>query len=315
MAKMAAASSADNRDAARVSSMALVVSGLGEDEIESAQGGAGVSSAALTRRNDGRDWPEQDIVHVLRQAACRGQANGRLCRRLCRDRVQLQPRTDRFGIDRNTCATGPDGPGRTHVRIMQEAPTQSADRATGEHHSPPEATLPTIVTRLTRRDILAVATRLSKAGKLPGFAPETHGGLFIADAHAWPLDRVLVVRATEDRAGDATLTFELKPRLRVALFLLLVCLVAVWPGVWITHSMLGVYFDWYSWPLWVTCLWYIPMTAGPLPWVALSLLRKSKKEAYESARSIIEVLRETIAPPAASNPPATPNHPAQRQSA
>ncbi len=196
---------------------------------------------------------------------------------------------------------------------MQDAPSQSATAQPDAKHPSPQVPLPTIVTRHTARDVLAIATRLSKAGKLPGFAPETHGGLFIADAHAWPLDRVLIVHAREDRSGDATLTFDLKPRMRVALFLLLVCLVAVWPGVWITHSMLGVYFDWYSWSIWMTCLWYVPLTAGPLPWVAFSMLRKSKKEANESARAIIEVLREALGPAAGSAP--TPSPSRQTQSA
>lgn len=155
-------------------------------------------------------------------------------------------------------------------------------------------TLPALATRLTRRDILAIATRLSKAGKLPGFAPESHGSLFAADAHAWPIDRVLVVSATENRDGDVMLGFTLKPRMKTAFFLMLVCLVAVWPGVWIVHSMLGIYFDWYTWPLWATCLWYIPLTAGPLPWVGWAMLRKSRKEAHESAMATINLLREHV---------------------
>lgn len=176
---------------------------------------------------------------------------------------------------------------------MTQSVTHSTDAPSRASPHEGEA-LPTLATHLAARDVVQVATRLSKAGKLPGFTSDAPDCLFVVDAHASPFDHALMVRAEEAPGGGSTLRFLLRLRRGMALVFLLICLVVVWPGVWLTHQMLGLYFDWYRWSLWQTCLWYLPVMVGPLPWLGRRALRKSRAEARASAMQVIEVLSRNL---------------------
>lgn len=64
----------------------------------------------------------------------------------------------------------------------------------------------------------------------------------------------------------------------------LLLIATVWPGVWVTDSMLKTYFSWYTIPTW---WWYLPLSVIPLPWMWRSFMHKSRAAADASAREVI----------------------------
>jgi len=126
---------------------------------------------------------------------------------------------------------------------------------------------------------------MSQRGKLPGF--ETKSGGFLALAYGWVYDFDLVGTFAGTSAGTR-MGFELLVKRKMP-WIVALCLVAsVWPGVWITDSMLSIYFDWYPKEFWKTCLWYLPLSIIPIPWVWKTAMNRSRAEAEVSARDLIE---------------------------
>lgn len=140
-------------------------------------------------------------------------------------------------------------------------------------------------TPMSAAQVLAKAKEASKRGRLPGFEERGDRGLFSVLAFASPLDRRLVVT---DHAGDGItlLRFNLVLRPLFPLVFIVVAVTTIWPGVWITESMLESYFPG-SWIARYTWWWYIPLSVLPLPWAGISLWRKSSAEALASAHETI----------------------------
>lgn len=158
-----------------------------------------------------------------------------------------------------------------------------------ENTTPPEP-LSSIVTPLGDADILERVRALSRAGRLPGLRTGGPSGvLFRVDAFGWVFDYDLVgVRAgSEVRFG-----LEVQ-RLWPSLFIL-VCVLSVFPGVWLTDSMLSTYFSWYPREFWKTCAWYLPLTILPMPWAWSTAMKRSRLAADASARETIEKLRAAL---------------------
>lgn len=123
---------------------------------------------------------------------------------------------------------------------------------------------------------------MSKRGKLPGFA-EISPTEFRADAFATPFDHSLTCRL-EPVEGGTRLAFRVTMNRRMPWIYALVLLVTIWPGVWVTDSMLKTYFSWYTIPTW---WWYLPVSVLPIPWMWRSFIRKSTSAAETSAREIV----------------------------
>ena len=74
--------------------------------------------------------------------------------------------------------------------------------------------------------------------------------------------------------------------------------VTIWPGVWLTDSMLVTYFGWYSrWTHsmpWLTYAWYLPLTAAPLPWMWRGFVRKSRAEAVASGAEMAQAVAQAV---------------------
>jgi hypothetical protein len=142
--------------------------------------------------------------------------------------------------------------------------------------------LPAVESRLPPAEVLERAREMSRRGKLPGFAQTSATG-FRADAFATPFEHTL--SCTIEAAGDGSrLRFRATMNRRMPWVYALVLLATVWPGVWVTDSMLRTYFSWYTMETW---WWYLPITALPLPWMWSSFLRKSRAGADSSARELI----------------------------
>ena len=101
-------------------------------------------------------------------------------------------------------------------------------------------------------------------GKLLRYKPAAEG--FHALAYGWVYDFDLVAAFTPQGSGTSVkLRSRSDPRCRGSLRRQL--LLSVFPGVWVTHSMLSVYFSWYPGELAEDLRWYLPVSILPIPWV------------------------------------------------
>lgn len=78
---------------------------------------------------------------------------------------------------------------------------------------------------------------------------------------------------------------------------LAVLVLTVWPGVWLTHSLLRTYFPGYGSPdaLWSpTWWWYIPLTALSVPLGMRSAMGKSRRTGAAEAGKLVEKIRAIL---------------------
>lgn len=151
---------------------------------------------------------------------------------------------------------------------------------------------PDIATMSCASPLDAVATlakiRLhSRRGKLPNFA-EVPGAArsFRIAAFGHPFDHVLTGVVTPSATGSL-IAFSLRMARRVPLIMGAIVLVTIWPGVWLTDSMLTTYFSGYEFATW---MWYIPVTVLPIPFMWRTWHTRSVREATEhAAESIAEI--------------------------
>jgi hypothetical protein len=156
--------------------------------------------------------------------------------------------------------------------------------------------LPDLSTAIDQAAIVARLDALARRGKLAGFDAKRPGSspiLFELEAPGTPIDHSLVATAAQT-GGETRLSLRLRmlPKLPVIFGLLI--LFTIWPGVWLTHSMLRAYFSFYTYPEWITWAWYIPFTVLPLPWMLARMIRQSRAAAYASALNSVELLKTTL---------------------
>ncbi len=145
--------------------------------------------------------------------------------------------------------------------------------------------------------IVAKLDKASRRGRLPGFEPKPEGGLFLVDAWGTPFDYDLIANAEPDETGTL-LKFSLRMRRRMPTIHVVILLLTIWPGVWLTDSMLKIWFNWYyaltqkdififNGFEWFTYGWYLPLCVVPLPWFWRSIMRRSRRTSHESALEMI----------------------------
>lgn len=155
----------------------------------------------------------------------------------------------------------------------------------GQQHEKTRGVPGTVDVPMDRVSVVRRMRALSQGGKLPGFEETADG--FVALAYGWVFDYDLRYRVNEGPDGSTlTPTLELKRKMPAIVIAVLVA--SIWPGVWITDSMLATYFDWYPREFWKTCAWYLPMTILPMPWVWKTAMGRSRMLAEESARELAE---------------------------
>lgn len=143
----------------------------------------------------------------------------------------------------------------------------------------------------TSQPIKAVADKaqqLARKGKLPGF--ERRGDAFTFAGFGEPFD--YVVTARPDANG---ISFHASVHRKLPLVFAVVILLSIWPGSWLTDSMLRSYFTWYNFASWITYAWYIPLTVVPLLWIIPRMARKSRQAAFAHAQEQIQTLRAALA--------------------
>lgn len=168
------------------------------------------------------------------------------------------------------------------------SPPSPPSSATQAHD---ERALPTIRTNLTAEEALKRLDEASRRGKMPGFHRGNGAGtLFLVTDFGAPFESVLEARA-ESVSPETTLAFTVRMKPRLAWIYGIVLVATVWPGVWVTDSMLKTYFpgtNLYTW--W----WYLPLTVPFVPLGLWSAVRKSRVSGLAEGREIVQRIRGTL---------------------
>ncbi|MBL0928213.1 MAG: hypothetical protein IBJ11_11280 [Phycisphaerales bacterium] len=135
---------------------------------------------------------------------------------------------------------------------------------------------------LTAEEVLSRLESMAKRGKLPGFERRAADAFRVAQ-FGIIYDRVLDVRIEPGDRGGSRIRFTSTLLRRSPAVVVIVMLLTLYPGVWLTHSMLGLYFNWYPSAFWVTAAWYIPLTLLAVP-VLIRQFRASEAAAAEHGR-------------------------------
>lgn len=166
----------------------------------------------------------------------------------------------------------------------------------------PAGVPPGVQTMLTPGEVVDRVEALARRGKMPGFRRGSGGVLFSVEAFGKAFDYRLEARGESRDGGGCLLRFALRPQRRTPILFGVILAATVWPGVWLTDSMLRTYFSWYQFSLWgeadrtmlVTCLWYLPLTVLPIPFFWRRTVKTSRAAAAESARVLAERIRADV---------------------
>lgn len=144
--------------------------------------------------------------------------------------------------------------------------------------------LPSISCSLPEQEIRARMRALAKRGKLPNHQDGGPGTAFTSDLFGEPVDYTLLARVRAEGASSViAFGAKIKPRTPAIFWLLTV--LTVWPGMWMTDSMIRTYFTSYDFPTWI---WYVPVMVLPLPWMWFRMMKKSKLAAADHATELLE---------------------------
>jgi hypothetical protein len=138
--------------------------------------------------------------------------------------------------------------------------------------------------------VVARLDALARRGKLAEFRPGPPPALFSVTTAGQPFDYLLVAHASP-QAGGTRLTFSLRLLRRMPLIFAAVIVFTIWPGVWLTDSMLRSYWTGYDYQTW---MWYLPLTVLPLPWACVRLMRRAKQAGEAHAAEIVRDLRACL---------------------
>lgn len=155
--------------------------------------------------------------------------------------------------------------------------------------APPQnpTALPVLETPLAPAEVLARLDALARSGKLAGYR-ERDGG-FRVDAFASPFEKVLDATITPGPPSRIAFNLRLVRKLPFAFWI--ITLLTIWPGVWVTDSMLRLYFDAYRIETW---WWYLPLTILPIPWMWRTARRKSDAGAAAAAAEVISAIAAAV---------------------
>lgn len=133
--------------------------------------------------------------------------------------------------------------------------------------------------------------RLSRRGKLAGFRT-VDGTTCEAAVFGTIYDRVMRIDLEPDGTGTRlTMTTRLKKRMPI--IVIIVMALAIWPGVWMTDSMLTTYFSWYPKAFWVTCAWYLPLTLLGVPALWMQF-KASQAAAAEHGAEVAQKIADAV---------------------
>lgn len=179
----------------------------------------------------------------------------------------------------------------------------SLSKSPSAAHPGPTA-LPAVQSPLSGIEVVKRLDEAARRGRLPGFSRGPGDGHFqLADFGA-PFESILHARTVLSGSGcEVRFHTRLKPLAPWIFFAVLV--LTVWPGVWLTDSMLKTYFDGYgakpdSIPTW---WWYVPLTIICIPLSMYPALKRSRASAHKEALSLIEKIGSLVGASARAGKP------------
>ncbi|MHC4976573.1 MAG: hypothetical protein ACYTF7_08200 [Planctomycetota bacterium] len=150
----------------------------------------------------------------------------------------------------------------------------------------------------TAPDPLEILEKLARKGKLPGYEALSDSS-FRVDAFGVPFDADLIGSITS--RDPLTVSYSLRVRMKIPAIFAIVTLLTIWPGVAITDSLIPGEWGW-----WPTAYWYLPLTIIPLPWLVVSLRKRThqttRAHAQEQIARICATLNATPTGPAFDAP-------------
>lgn len=172
--------------------------------------------------------------------------------------------------------------------------------AAPEHHSNSSADFPDVLSPLSPDEIRARLEAAARRGKLPGLKLDSRANsLFSIMDFGRPYESVLSATALRE-GGHTRLSFAARPKPLMPMVMLLLLVATVWPGIWLTNSMLVSYFPGYAYQTW---MWYLPLTVPMVPWVMWSSWRKSVRSAAIEGRELIGKVSQFIEGRSAADQP------------
>lgn len=152
-----------------------------------------------------------------------------------------------------------------------------------------DATLPRVISNMGAGQLQNALSLRAKQGKLAGYQKQTERS-FTLDAAGGIYERTLIatiISDTADKDEHTEIWFEGKLKRTIPIVVIVVLVFTLWPGVWLTDSILSTWFNWYRLGIWWTSAWYIPLTllAVPAVWAQF---KKSERESWEDAHKAIE---------------------------
>ncbi|MDX2132706.1 MAG: hypothetical protein SFY69_11715 [Planctomycetota bacterium] len=149
---------------------------------------------------------------------------------------------------------------------------------------------PPLLVPQTPQEVVARLDERARRGKMAEFRAGPPPGLFSVTTAGQPFDYLLSAQGEASPEGTR-LAFSLKVLPRTPLIFAAVLVFTIWPGVWLTDSMLRSYWTGYDYATW---MWYLPVTVLPLPWACVRLWKRSRRAAESHALEIIADIRAAL---------------------
>jgi hypothetical protein len=161
---------------------------------------------------------------------------------------------------------------------MEDSPMRGSEASAFE-----KAALPSVESPLSPAKVIERLSRASKRGRLAGFRVIEPGKIAAVTAFGGVYDYDLLLRLRPRGTTGSSIDFEMRLLRKVPIIAVLLIVVSVFPGLQLTHSMLSIYFSWYTIDTW---WWYLPLVALSLPFM-WNQFKASRTEAHRDARVTI----------------------------
>lgn len=153
--------------------------------------------------------------------------------------------------------------------------------------------LPELRTALMPSEVLARLLAMAKRGKLSGYEAlgshpsQSAGAAFKVSAHGEPYDRVLIASVVPDVAGGGSvIRFESRLLKKLPAVVIVLTALSIQPGLWLTDSMLRLYFSWYQIETW---WWYLPLVLLSVPMLWKQFKKSEAASAAEARRVVADI--------------------------
>ncbi len=156
---------------------------------------------------------------------------------------------------------------------------------------PPTSELPHLSVPLSPGEVIQKLEAASRRGRFPGFVNAGTIQQFRVRDFGGPFESELEASMLARESACTDLRFRLRLRSALIWVYMVVLLATVWPGVWLTDSMLRTYFTGYDYQTW---MWYLPLTVPVVPWAMWSTIRTSRRRGREAVGAVLERLSQTL---------------------